>query len=85
MFVLLIPCLTLSFFFQRSYKEKTGKMRTPIEAIRPLIPFVTFMVLFLYWAQVSPGKILEKDPRVLYLLSGTIFSNISVSELFDKL
>lgn len=50
-----------------------------MEAIRPLIPFVTFMVIFLYWAHMSPGNIIEKDPRVLYLLSGTIFSNISVS------
>lgn len=71
-------------FLRRSYKEKTGKMRTPMEAIRPLIPFVTFMVLFIYWAKMSPGNILEKDPRVLYLLSGTIFSNISVSGISDE-
>lgn len=60
-----------------SYKEKTGKMRSPMEAVRPLIPFVTHMILFLYWAHMSPGNIIETDPRALYLLSGTIFSNIS--------
>lgn len=72
-----LPMVTYNMY--AAYKYKTGKMRTPIEAIRPLIPFVTFMALFLYWAHCSPGNIIEKDPRMIYLLSGTIFSNISVS------
>lgn len=69
-----------TIYRSRSYKEKTGKLRTPIEAARPLISFFFFMVLFLYWAFKSPNNIIEKDTRIVYLLSGTLFSNISVSE-----
>ncbi|XP_055372170.1 ethanolaminephosphotransferase 1 [Condylostylus longicornis] len=60
-----------------SYKNKTGKMRPFSEAARPMYPFLTFMFLLLFWAFKSPSNIIEKDPRALFLLSGTIFSNIS--------
>lgn len=63
----------------RSYKHKTGKMRPLAESVRPLFPFFTFFVIFMLWVHNSPSNIAETDPRVLYLLSGTIFSNISVS------
>lgn len=77
----LIIIFLISFFsFNYSaYKNKTGKMRTPVEAIRPLIPFVFFLSLFFIWVNVSPNNIIETDPRVVFMLSGTIFSNISVS------
>ncbi|GAB0086509.1 ethanolaminephosphotransferase 1 [Sergentomyia squamirostris] len=60
-----------------SYRLKTGKMRPPLEALRPLFPFVTFLVIFMVWVHKSPGNIMEREPRGLFLLSGTIFSNIS--------
>lgn len=72
-----LPMVTYNMW--ASYKYGTGKMRTPLEACRPLVPFVTFMALFLYWAHRSPSGLIESDPRAMYLLSGTIFSNISVS------
>lgn len=63
----------------QSYKNKTGKMRTPIEAARPFFPFITFLALFFFWVAKSPNHIMETDTRAVFLLTGTIFSNISVS------
>uniref|UniRef100_T1H544 Uncharacterized protein n=1 Tax=Megaselia scalaris TaxID=36166 RepID=T1H544_MEGSC len=60
-----------------SYKYKTGKMRNYSEAMRPMYPFLIFMFLLILWPIISPNSICDKDPRVLFLLSGTIFSNIS--------
>lgn len=61
----------------RSYKDKTGKMRSYVECVRPLIPLFLFLGVSILWANKSPNRIVETDPRAVYLLSGTIFSNIS--------
>jgi ethanolaminephosphotransferase len=61
----------------KSYADKTGKMRTFFECIRPLIPLSIFIVISILWAQYSPNNIIDTDPRAVFLLTGTIFSNIS--------
>lgn len=61
----------------RSYVDKTGKMRSFSECIRPLIPLVAFLGVSTLWVWYSPNDIVNKDPRAVYLLVGTIFSNIS--------
>lgn len=61
----------------RSYADKTGKMRTFTECIRPIIPLFAFLGISTLWVWYSPGNIIDKDPRAIYLLVGTIFSNIS--------
>ncbi|XP_053694811.1 ethanolaminephosphotransferase 1 [Sabethes cyaneus] len=61
----------------RSYKDRTGKLRTAKEALRPLFTYGTFMFISLLWVFVSPNDIMSRDPRAVYILSGTIFSNIS--------
>lgn len=61
-----------------SYRDRTGHMRTFSEAVRPLIPLFTFLFLSTIWVLNSPSNILQKEPRVVYFLTGTIFSNISV-------
>ncbi|XP_058446915.1 ethanolaminephosphotransferase 1 isoform X2 [Malaya genurostris] len=61
----------------RSYKDRTGKMRSLKEAMRPLFTYGTFMFVSLLWVFISPNDIMNKDPRAVYILSGTIFSNIS--------
>lgn len=61
----------------RSYADKTGKMRSFVECIRPLIPLAIFLAISLLWAHYSPNNIVYNDPRAVYLLTGTIFSNIS--------
>ncbi|XP_037959607.1 ethanolaminephosphotransferase 1 [Teleopsis dalmanni] len=60
-----------------SYVQRTGKMRKFKEAMRPLWPLFAYMVLLLAWPAISPNNIIETDPRALFMLSGTIFSNIS--------
>lgn len=69
-----------------SYKNKTGHMRSFTEAIRPLVPVFWCFIIFLLWIWYSPGNIIDRDPRALFFLMGTIFSNISVSKFdFDLL
>ncbi|XP_017770571.1 PREDICTED: ethanolaminephosphotransferase 1-like [Nicrophorus vespilloides] len=58
-----------------SYKLRTGHMRSFAEAARPLFSVTIFFLLTLLWACASP-TLLEKDPRALFFLTGTIFSNI---------
>ncbi|KAJ8941713.1 hypothetical protein NQ318_023309, partial [Aromia moschata] len=61
----------------KSYKHKTGHMRPFTEAIRPLIPVFIFFNITLVWILKSPSNIVDRDPRALFFLMGTIFSNIS--------
>lgn len=68
-----LPVILYNMYW--SYKLRTGHMRSFTEAVRPLVPIVIFLILTSYWAFNSP-YILDKDPRALYFLTGTIFSNI---------
>lgn len=61
----------------KSYRDKTGKMRTFSEAMRPLVPVFLFLTASTVWALTSPTDIVGRHPRLFYLLTGTIFSNIS--------
>lgn len=56
-------------------------MRKFDEAMRPFVPFLCYFAIFMAWVHWSPSNIMEKEPRIVFLLSGTIFSNISVSSL----
>lgn len=70
----------------KSYDNKTGHMRSFSEAGRPLVPIGFFLALCVAWTLYSPSNIIERDPRVVYFLTGTIFSNICVSSsevMFD--
>jgi len=70
--------LNSSLFF-RAYRNKTGKMRTPIEALRPCFSVASFLALCSFWVLNSPNNVIEIDPRAVYFMTGTIFSNICVS------
>ena len=56
--------------------QGTGKNRSFLEAMRPLVSTVVAMVLFFIWVLWSPSGILERDPRCMFLLTGTVFANI---------
>lgn len=66
----------------QSYKNKTGHMRPFSEAVRPLVPLVLCYLVTYLWIMVSPSNVVDRDPRALFFLMGTIFSNISVSRTF---
>jgi len=61
---------------RQGYKEGTGKNRTFLEAVRPLVSTHVAMGLFFIWVLCSPNNVLERDPRCVFLLTGTVFANI---------
>lgn len=74
-----VPIVVYNIY--KSYRDKTGHMRSPSEALRPLYPIVMFFVLSLIWMLKSPSNVVETDPRAFFFLLSNIFSNISVSIL----
>nr|XP_022915245.1 ethanolaminephosphotransferase 1 [Onthophagus taurus] len=58
-----------------SYRDKTGYMRSFSESFRPFVSIILFFVMTTLWVIKRPG-ILEDDPNALFILIGTIFSNI---------
>lgn len=60
-------------------------MRCFSEAVRPLIPVAICMLLGSLWVLRSPNNIIEVDPRAMYFMTGTIFSNICVSRLLFQM
>ncbi|XP_059055854.1 ethanolaminephosphotransferase 1-like [Achroia grisella] len=60
----------------KSYKIRTGKMRPVWEALRPLWSFLTVFAVCSIWMHKS-HQLPELDLRVVFLLIGTLFSNIA--------
>jgi len=61
---------------RQSYIEGTGKNRTFVESLRPLVSTSVAMLISFLWVVNSPNNILERDPRMVFYLTGTIFANI---------
>lgn len=53
------------YHIYKSYVDKTGKMRSFFECIRPLIPLSCFLVVIILWINKSPNNIIETDPRAV--------------------
>ncbi|KAL7739085.1 hypothetical protein ACLKA6_011416 [Drosophila palustris] len=70
-----LPLVIINVY--NSYKNRTGRLLSPAEALRPMWPFITYFVLLMLWPYLSPNDIMERDPRAMFMLSGTIFSNVS--------
>ncbi|KAJ2940880.1 hypothetical protein O0L34_g10140 [Tuta absoluta] len=60
----------------KSYKLRTGKMRSFSEAIRPLWSLLSVFLVCTFWVHKS-DNLPDMDPRVLFLLIGTVFSNVA--------
>lgn len=69
----------------QSYKRGTGKMRSALEALRPMWSLLTIFVVTTYWILKSPNSILEYDPRMVYLLVGTLFSNVACRLIISQM
>ncbi|XP_035778434.1 ethanolaminephosphotransferase 1-like isoform X1 [Anopheles albimanus] len=71
----------------KSYRDKTGKMRSFTEAIRPLVPLASLFVLCTAWVLLSRNGIIDMEPRLYFVMCGTLFSNICcrliVSQMSD--
>ncbi|ESP05564.1 hypothetical protein LOTGIDRAFT_152421 [Lottia gigantea] len=74
-FVLTFPITCINIY--RAYRDRTGKMRSFSEAVRPLVSTVLLFSLFLLWIRYSQYDILEKHPRLFYWTTGAAFSNIA--------
>jgi len=61
---------------RQSYVEGTGKNRSLVEAVRPLAATTAACLLSTAWVAASPHDILQQDPRIVFLLTGTVFANI---------
>jgi len=61
---------------RNSYIEGTGRNRSLPEAIRPLVSSTIAMFLFFLWVIFSQNDILDRDPRCVFLVTGTVFANI---------
>ncbi|XP_038218306.1 ethanolaminephosphotransferase 1-like [Zerene cesonia] len=60
---------------QESYKLRTGKMRSPLEAIRPLWSILGIFIVSSFW--VHKSSLVDDDPRMVFLLIGSLFSNVA--------
>ncbi|CAF4873669.1 unnamed protein product [Pieris macdunnoughi] len=58
-----------------SYKLRTGKMRNPLEAIRPVWSILSVFLVSSVW--VHKSHLVEIEPRGVFLLIGTLFSNVA--------
>lgn len=61
----------------RSYRDRTGKMRTFVEAIRPLVSLFVGFALALVWVLCSKNDILKLDLRCFFYACGTLYANMS--------
>ncbi|XP_065358010.1 ethanolaminephosphotransferase 1 [Calliphora vicina] len=60
-----------------SYKNKTGKMRPFLDAVRPMFAFLWLFLFTTIWVLFSRNHILELEARTMFILFGTLFSNIA--------
>lgn len=65
--------------FVRSYRDKTGHMRSFNEALKPLYTFFAFFIVSTIWTYFSPNAIVDHHPRIFFLTTGTIFTNFCVN------
>lgn len=59
------------------YRDKTGKMLSLSESVRPLISTLLLFVLMITWAKYSSYDIIQSHPRIFYFTTATVFSNIA--------
>lgn len=72
--VINIPVIIYNIY--KSYHFKTGKMLSFTESVRPLIPVTICFIIGSIWTIKSPTNIIERYPRCVYFMTGTLFSNI---------
>lgn len=68
-----------------AYRDGTQKQSSLYEGLRPLIPFTMLFILSSGWAVYSPTDVLNRDPRMFFLMVGTIFSNIATRLIVNQM
>ncbi|XP_052776348.1 ethanolaminephosphotransferase 1-like isoform X2 [Mya arenaria] len=59
------------------YHNKTGKMLSLQESVRPLVSTVLLFALMITWSRYSSYDIINRHTRIFYTTTGTVFSNIA--------
>lgn len=81
--VLALPVSLLNI--RNSYRDGTGKDRTFLEAVRPLVSTLVALLLSFLWVLASRNNVLELDPRCVFLLTGTVFANICCKLIISQM
>lgn len=68
-----------------AYKAGHVRHKSWLEAVRPMVSVFLLFVLTLSWSVLSPSNILEREPRIFYLVVGTVFSNISCRLIISQM
>ena len=68
--------MTEFLFLIRNTLQGTGKNRSLYEALRPMVSTIVACIMFFIWVRASRNDILNLDPRCMFFLTGTVFSNI---------
>ena len=63
----------------KAYSDGRLKQKSFYEGIRPLFSTIYLFVIQLIWIKYSHNEILHTEPRMVFWLTGTLFSNIAVS------
>ncbi|KTG02474.1 hypothetical protein cypCar_00050027, partial [Cyprinus carpio] len=75
LFVVTLPMSLYNVF--KAYRNSTLKHSSVYEALLPFFSPVLLFVLSTLWISLSPTDIIEKQPRIFYLMVGTAFSNVT--------
>ncbi|XP_026055714.1 ethanolaminephosphotransferase 1 isoform X2 [Carassius auratus] len=75
LFVVTLPMSLYNVF--KAYRNNTLKHSSVYEALLPFFSPVLLFVLSTLWISLSPTDIIEKQPRIFYLMVGTAFSNVT--------
>uniref|UniRef100_A0A2P2I5U6 Ethanolaminephosphotransferase 1-like n=1 Tax=Hirondellea gigas TaxID=1518452 RepID=A0A2P2I5U6_9CRUS len=74
----LVSGLPFSFYnIYYSYRDRTGKMLGPVEALRPLWSPLLLFTVCTFWVIESPNDIIFNHPRLFLYLIGVVFANIN--------
>src|SRR4029434_7920861 len=72
------PSLSLRLCL-RAYRSNTLKHSSLYEALLPVLSPMLLFILSTLWVALSPNDILQQQPRVFFLMVGTAFANVTVS------
>ncbi|XP_029825165.2 ethanolaminephosphotransferase 1 [Ixodes scapularis] len=61
------------------------RQRSLLEVVRPMGSVLALFLLSLAWVLASRDSILEREPRIFYLVLGTVFSNISCRLIISQM
>lgn len=69
----------------RGYKARTLRHYSWWEGTRPLVAPTLFFAMTTWWVLASPVGILEAQPRVVFVMIGTLFSNIATRLIINQM